>query len=222
MTFSINDLIQFSIFLVSFSVFARKPVPPYLQLFPVYFFLLMLGNITIEYTTPLGIHNTIIQNISGIGEFFFYFYVIRTVVVNRKVKNGIFYTSIAFTVFALINLFFIQKDDRFNPINFTIGTILSVSFCIYYFFELFQKTETHSLRKITGFWIVSGIFFNVVLSFPMYASISFMDNMSRVNKQNMIIIFNHIEAIYNIMNTFTYILYTIGFLSRIRYSPSNS
>ena len=216
MKFSVSDCIQLSIFLVSFSVFARKPVPLYLRLFPVYFFLLLIGNIAIEYTTPLGIHNTIISNTSGIAEFSFYFYVIRSVIKNPKVKKAFFYTGILFVVFTVINLFFIQKDDRFNPINFTLGTFIAVIFCIYYFLELFQKSDTQSLIKLASFWIVSGIFFNVVLSFPMYASISFMDNMSKANQKTMMIIFNHIEAIYNIINVLTYILYTTGFLTRIR------
>ena len=174
----------------------------------------------IEYTSPRGIHNTIISNLGGIVEFSFYFYVIKSVIVNRKVKKRIFYTTITFVVFAVINLFFIQRDDRFNPINSTIGTVISVILCIYYFFELFQKTETQSLAKLTGFWIVSGILFNVALLFPTYASISFMENMSKANQKNMMIIFSHIEAIYNIINVLTYILYTTGFLCRIRTGKS--
>jgi hypothetical protein len=147
-----------------------------------------------------------------------YFYVVRSVIVNKKVKKSIFYTTISFAVFAVTNLFFIQKDDRFNPINFTIGTVITVVICIYYFIELFQKTETQSLAKLTGFWIVSGILFNVVLMFPMSASISFMDNMSKANQKTMMIMFNHFESIYDIISMLTYMLYSIGFLSRIRTS----
>jgi hypothetical protein len=144
--------------------------------------------------------------------------VVRSVTVNKKVKKSIFYTTISFAVFAVTNLFFIQKDDRFNPINFTIGTVITVVICIYYFIELFQKTETQSLAKLTGFWIVSGILFNVVLMFPMSASISFMDNMSKANQKTMMIMFNHFESIYDIISMLTYMLYSIGFLSRIRTS----
>lgn len=220
MKFSFGDWIQLSIFLISLSVFARKPVPLYLKIFPIYFFLLMIEDLAIEYTTTRGIHNNIIFNTAGIAEFLFYYFVIRSVIVNEKVKKRIFYSSIVYSVFAVINLFFIQRNDLFNPINFTIGTVITVLFCIYYFFELFQKTETQSLTKLTSFWIVSGILFNVVLIFPIFALISFMESLSKANHKTSLIIFNNIDAIFTIIGILTYILYSIGFLCRIRISKS--
>ncbi len=166
MKFILGDYIQLSIFLMSLSVFAQKPMPLYLRLFPLYFFLLMIEDLAIEYTQARGMHNNIISNTSGIAEFSFYFFVIRSVIVNMKVKKRILYTTIVFVVFAVINLIFIQHNDLFNPINFTIGTVITVVLCIYYFFELFQKTEAQSLTRLTSFWIVSGILFNVVPHFP--------------------------------------------------------
>lgn len=222
MKFSFGDWIQLSIFLISLSVFARKPVPLYLKTFPVYFFLLMIEDLAIEYTMARGVHNTIILNASGIAEFSFYYFVIRSVIVNKTVKKRIFYSTIVYAVFAVINLFFIQRNDLFNPINFTIGTVIAVIFCIYYFFELFQKTETQLLSRLTSFWIVSGILFNVVLIFPIFALLSFMDQLSKANQKTSLIIFNNIDAIFNIISILTYILYSIGFLCRIRTSKSIS
>jgi hypothetical protein len=220
MKFGVSDFIQLSIFLMSLSVFAQKPVPLYLKLFPVYFFLLMIEDLAINYTQARGIHNNIISNTSGIAEFSFYFFVIRSVIVNMKVKKRILYTTVAFAVFAVVNLFFLQHNDLFNPINFTIGTVITVVLCIYYFFELFQKTEAQSLTRLTSFWIVSGILFNVVLIFPIFALISFMDSLSKSNQKTSMIVFDHIQAIFNIISVLTYILYSIGFLCRIRTNKS--
>jgi hypothetical protein len=220
MKFSIGDFIQLSIFLVSLSVFAQKPVPLYLRLFPLYFFLLFIEDLIIEYTSALGIHNNIIPNTSGIAEFSFYFFVIRSVIVNMKVKKRILFTTFTFVVFAVINLFFIQHNDLFNPINFTIGTVITVVLCIYYFFELFQKTEAQSLTRLPSFWIVSGILFNAVLIFPIFALISFMDSLSKANLKTSKIVLDHIEAIFNIISVLTYILYSIGFICRIRTNKS--
>ena len=132
MKFSTGDFIQLSIFLISLSVFAQKPVPLYLRLFPLYLFLLMIEDLVIEYTSPLGIHNNIIPNIGGIAEFAFYFFVIRSVIVNTNVKKRIYYVTLAFAVFAVIILL-IHGNELFNPINFTVGTVITVVFCIYYF-----------------------------------------------------------------------------------------
>jgi hypothetical protein len=174
----------------------------------------------LEYTTGLGIHNNIILNIWGPGEFSFYFFVIRQVIVSKKVRKLILYITIAFVIFAYINLFFFQHNDLFNPVNFTIGTVIAVIFCIYYFFELFQKTEAQSLVRLPSFWIVSGILFNVVLIFPIFALISFMDQLSKANQRTSLIILNNIVAIFNIISVLTYTLYSIGFLCRIRTSKS--
>ncbi|HLA58681.1 MAG TPA: hypothetical protein VK622_07970 [Puia sp.] len=220
MNFTVSDFIQLSIFLISLSVFAQKPVPLYLRLFPVYFFFLMIVDKIIEYTQDLNIHNNILLNIWGPFEFSFYFFVIGQVIVSRKVKKRILYATIAFMIFAFINLFFFQRNDLFNPINFTIGTVITVILCIYYFFELFQKTEAQSLTRLPSFWVVSAILFNVVLIFPIFALVSFMNSLSKENLKTSMIIFDNIVAIFNIISVLTYILYSIGFLCRIRTSKS--
>jgi hypothetical protein len=222
MIFSFQDAIQLSIFLVSLSVFLRKPVPIYLRLFPLYFFLLAISDLVVEYTQAHSIHNNIILNTTGIAEFTFYLFVVRSVIVNIKAKKRIFHTTIAFVAFALVNLFFIQRNDLFNPINFTIGTVIIVVVCIYYFFELFQNTEAQTLSRLTSFWIVSGILFNVVLVFPIFALISFMNNLSAANQKTSMIVFNNIESIFDVISILTYILYSIGFLCRIRTNKSIS
>jgi len=214
-----GDIIQLSVFLISLSVFAQKPVPLYLRLFPLYLFLLMIEDLVIEYTSPLGIHNNIIPNIGGIAEFAFYFFVIRSVIVNTNVKKRIYYVTLAFAVFAVIILL-IHGNELFNPINFTVGTVITVVFCIYYFFELFQKTEAQSLSRLTSFWLVSGILFNAVLIFPIFALISFMDNISKANRKTTRIVFDHIETIFNMISVLTYILYSTGFIVRIRTGKS--
>jgi hypothetical protein len=220
MNFTVSDFIQLSIFLISLSVFAQKPVPLYLRLFPVYFFFLMIVDKIIEYTQDLNIHNNILLNIWGPFEFSFYFFVIGQVIVSKKVKKRILYATIGFVIFAFINLFLFQRNDLFNPVNFTIGTVITVILCIYYFFELFQKTEAQSLTRLPSFWVVSAILFNVVLIFPIFALVSFMNSLSKANLKTSMIIFNNIVAIFNIISVLTYILYSIGFLCRIRTSKS--
>ena len=111
----------------------------------------MIVDKAVDYTYDHGIHNNILLNIWGPIEFSFYLYVIGQLIVSKKVKKGILYATMVFVIFAFINLFFIQHNDLFNPINFTIGTVITVILCIYYFFELFQKTEAQSLIQVTQF-----------------------------------------------------------------------
>lgn len=220
MKFNLSDFIQLSIFIISLSIFLKRPIPLYLKLFPLYFFCLMIIDKVIDYTTDQGIHNNIILNIWSIVEFSFYFFVLKEVIVSKSVKKRISYLISIYAVFAFINLFFFQHNDLFNPINFMIGTVISVVLCIYYYFELFRKTEAQSLSWLPSFWVVSAILFNVVLIFPIFALISFMDQLSKANRKTSMIIFNNIVAIFNIISVLTYILYSIGFLCRIRTSKS--
>jgi hypothetical protein len=220
MHFSVTDITQLTIFLVSLSVFLQKPVPFYLKFFPVYFFYFLILDLVIEYTSSQGIHNTGFVNASGILEFCFYFFVIKEIILNLKVKRVILYVMVIFPLFTLINMFFIQKKVGFNPVNFTIGTLVTVVFCIYYFVELFQKTEAPSLTKLPAFWIASAILFNVVLVFPMFALVSFMQETTVSSIAALNIIFNNMGSIFNIIIILTYILYSIGFLCRIRINKS--
>jgi hypothetical protein len=222
MKFSISDFIQLLMFLISLILFARKPVPRYLKYFPLYFFLLMIDDQAMGYTSARGIHNNILANTWTILEFSFYFFVIRELIESIRVKKWILYIIPVYAIFSIINLIFIQQNDLFNPINFTLGTIITVVLCIYYFFDLFQRTEARSLISLTGFWVVSAILFNVVLIFPIFALISFMHSLSKANLKTSMIVFNHIETIFNIISILTYILYSIGFIRRIRTSKSVS
>jgi hypothetical protein len=217
MHFSVTDFIQLAVCIVSLSVFLQKPAPLYLKWFPIYFFYFLITGFIIEYTSKRGIHNTGLANVSSIMEFCFYFYVLGKVIVNPKFRRGILFTMLIFVLFASLNLIFIQKFDEFNPVNFTIGSLITVIFCIYYFVELFQMTEAPSLSRLPAFWIVSAILLNIVLTFPMFALLSFLaeSNLVKPNLTTMMIIKN-IDKIYNIILLLTGILYSIGFLCRIR------
>jgi len=219
---SLDNAIQIIIFIISLSLFLKRPVPRYLRFFPLYFFLLGIEGYILFYTSSHGIHNNILSNNWGIAEFCFYFFVVREIVSNTLIKKVILYSTLIYAFFSLINIFFIQHYDVFNSVNFTIGSILTVVFCIYYFVELFQKTEVQSLTRSPSFWIVSGLLFGTVLTFPMFALISFMDLVTKSSSNASRLIFTNLDAIFDIIIVLTYILYSIGFLCRIRINRSIS
>jgi hypothetical protein len=212
MHFSGLDDIQLILFLVSFSVFVQKPVPIYLKLFPVYLFFGLVVSVVAEYLQFHGRYNTGVANLWGIFEFCFYFFVIRGIIVNVKIKRFILLVIFLFPVFALINLYF-QKQAGFNPVNFTVGSLITVSFCIYYFVELFQRADSQSLTRLPAFWITTAILFTVVLTFPFFSFISFMTKMPEL-------VYKNIVAIFYVINILTSTLYSIGFLCRIRIRKS--
>ena len=212
MQFSGFDIIQLILLLISLTVFIQKPVPLYLKLFPVYLFFGLIDIIVIEYLQSRGRFNTGVANSWGIIEFCFYFFVLRELILNIKIKRVILFVIFLFPVFALINLY-LQKQVGFNPVNFTIGSLMTVSVCLYYFVELFQRADSQSLTRLPAFWITTAILFNVVLTFPFFSFVSFMTKMPEL-------VYKNIVAIFYVINILTSILYSIGFLCRIRIRKS--
>jgi hypothetical protein len=212
MNFSGFDIIQLTLFLVSLTVFAQKPTPLYLKLFPVYFFLNLIEGVVMGYLQSHGRYNTGVANSWGIIEFCFYFFVLRSLIVNVKIKRFIFFIIFLFPVFSIINLYF-QKQVGFNPVNYTIGSLSTVSFCFYYFVELFQRADTQSLTRLPAFWITTAILFTNVLAFPFFSFVSFITKMPDLIYKNLVVIFYIIAIV-------TSILYSIGFLCRIRIRKS--
>ncbi len=220
MHFTLFDCIVFGSFLISLTVFIERPIPVYLKLFPLYFLCALICGMRVEWLAFHNLYSTGIANIWSIFEFCYFFFIIHETIVNKKVKRIILYIILIFAILAFFNMFFIQKKVGFNPINFTVGCLIIVSLCIYYFVELFQKTEVQSLSKLPEFWIVSGLLFNNVLSFPQFALENFMETLTRANYNKYHILFDNIGLINNITVMLTSILYSIGFLCRIRISKS--
>jgi hypothetical protein len=216
MHFTFYDGIIAASFLMSLSVFLKRPVPIYLKLFPLYFLSAFLIGLRMEWLANHGHYNTSLANVWGIIEFCYFFFIVHENIVNKRVRRIILNIIVIFAFLAFVNIFFIQKKVGFNPVNFTVGCLIIVSLCIYYFAELFQKVASQSLLKLPSFWIVSGLIFNNVLSFPQYALSNFMETLTKTNYNTYHIIYDNIDKINYITIILTSILYSIGFLCRIR------
>jgi hypothetical protein len=216
------DDIVLGSFLMSLLVFLKRPVPLYLKLFPLYFFCAFISGLRVEWLADHNMYSTGVSNVWGIIEFCYFFFIIHETIINKKARAIISYTILIFAFLAFFNIFFIQKKVGFNAVNFTVGCLIIVSLCIYYFIELFQKAEVQSLLKLPSFWIVSGLLFNNVLSFPQFALDNFMETLNKANYNNYHILFDNMEVIYNITVLLTSILYSIGFLCRIQINKSIS
>jgi hypothetical protein len=214
MHFSGFDTIQLILFLVSLSVFVQKPTSIYLKWFPLYFVLGLIEDMVTEYLAVHGRYNTGVVNSWGIAEFCFYFFVMRSIIVSFKIRRIILFVIFLFPIFALTNLY-IQTKAGFNPINFTVGSLLTVSCCIFYFVELFQRADSQSLTRLPAFWISNAILFSIVLTFPFYSFVSFMTKMPDLIYKNIIIIFY-------VINILISLLYSIAFLCRIKIRKSIS
>ncbi|MGZ8557320.1 MAG: hypothetical protein ACXWWC_03260, partial [Chitinophagaceae bacterium] len=58
-----------------------------------------------------------------------------------------------------VNIIFIQKMKAFHTITYSLGCLLIVIFCFYYFLELFKLPKSVKLKNNPAFWICTGLLF---------------------------------------------------------------
>ncbi|CAH0995654.1 hypothetical protein EMA8858_01779 [Emticicia aquatica] len=68
-------------------------------------------------------------------------------------------TIICFTLFAIINAFFIQKLDNFNTYASGIESILIIGLSLMCFYKMLIELDTRNPTKQPVFWINSGLLF---------------------------------------------------------------
>lgn len=193
-------------FIASISIFYKnKHSQLYLKLFSAFLFISLVIELLGYYRRSMGQNNLALYNFFTTFEFCFYCYIISMIVQNKKFKKRIGVSVIVYALFAITNIFLIQKMGTFHTISYSIGCLLVVYCCVYYFFELFQLNQTIKLKNNPAFWICSGLLFFYCCSFPLYGLINFWDDISKLVVRN----FGNIASILNI---FLYSLFTIAFL----------
>jgi hypothetical protein len=115
---------------------------------------------------------------------------------------------ILYPLLALVNIHFIQKND-FPSISYSLGCLLIVGFCIYYFYELFHLPSSVNLVREPAFWICTGLMFFYICSFPLFGLYKLLYSASSI-------ILANITTILTVMNALLYTLFTVGFLCSFR------
>jgi hypothetical protein len=195
----------------SITLYFQSSSELYLKFFPFYILMGIIVEWVGYYFRLQNKNTTLMNNIYSVIEFVFYFFVLGSIIRNKKIKATIFYISIIYILFSGINFFFVLPI--FNSLAYSMACLLLVGFCVYYFFELFQRPKATKLAREPSFWICTAIFFSYCCNFPVFAFLTFLLNPSAA-------IISSLTTILLITNIFTYSLYTIAFLCRIRINKS--
>jgi hypothetical protein len=197
-------------------VFFRPLSRSYLKLFSIFLLLNFLFDAALNITAYYEINNTFYGSLSTVLDFTFYLYLVREIVHNPRAKKLLSIFMLIYPIVALTNIFFIQGQKVFHTVTYSLGCLLMVACCIYYFWELFQQSHSVSLSREPAFWICTGLLFYFACSFPIFGLTNYlMKALPTVILQNLYIIFI-------LVNVFLYLSFIIAFLCRLKPRKSMS
>jgi magnesium-transporting ATPase (P-type) len=142
-------------------------------------------------------------------EFVFYFFVIREIVKNETAKKVLLILMIVYPIGAITNIYFFQGKTQFHVFTYSIGCLLIVGCCIYYFYELFLLPNSVNLLKQPPFWICTALLFFYAFTYPFFGLSNLLTNLP-----NTILI--PLIQITRLLNNILYSLFSIAFLCRLR------
>src|SRR4030095_9411652 len=205
------DLIFLGLCILSglFGMIRFKP-PLYLRLLT---FTLMINFVIDTIGTYLVLNNYPTNNLYNIYNIFYfelYLIIMYSIVKNRRAKRIMFNIMIAFAIIGIVNLFFIQWFQNFQSFTYSLGCLLVVAFCIYYFFELFLAPTYIKLAYEPSFWLTTGLLFYYCCIFPM-ASV-----MNIIGTDIPLKTINFIQTLNVLVNVLMYSLFTIAFVCRMK------
>jgi hypothetical protein len=190
-------------FIVALFIYKTPPYP-YLKLFPPFLFATLVAEVTGSYLWSIKKNNNFIYNFFTVIEFCFYMFLLSLIINNLKAKKYIRVCAIFYALISVSNIIFFQGMKMFHTITYSLGCLLIVAVCIYYFLELFRSPKAIKLSKDPAFWICSGLLFFYCCGFPLYAFINFWARFKWMTYS--------FENIFTILNIFLYSLFTIAFL----------
>jgi len=210
----ITPLFELICFIASLTLFFQEGIPKYLKTFP--FFLLITISVEVtSYYLMMGKGNvTMLFIVFTTFEFVFYLFILSFCIHSLKVRKLILWIMAIYPLLVIINRNFIQVKS-FHTITYSIGCLLVVAACIYYFFELFQFTHSVSLVKEPAFWICSGLLFFYCCTFPLIGLWNQLRGLPDI-------ILSNLNGILQFVNVLLYSLFSIAFLCRIQIKKSKS
>lgn len=143
---SLSNYFVFISFIASLLIYNKKGTPVYLKLFSWFLLITIIVEILSLYLWNKEVETFKLYNFFTVFEFCFYLFIISKILSSVKARKTILYTIFIYLIISVINILFFQKDS-FHSITYSLGCLLIVTACIYYFLELFQYPKSITLIK---------------------------------------------------------------------------
>jgi len=200
--------------LASSALYFQPKKDLYLRLFPLFLLVVAVGMGVGGYLAAKAKPNLFIFNPLTILQVCFYFFVLYRIIHNKAVKRIALYLIILYPLVAGYNILFIQKHT-FHSMTYSLGGLLVVTLCVYYFLELFQSRRSTNLMRQPDFWICSGLLFYFTCTFPIYGLLNFLKQPSRF-------IISNINIIFGVLDGLLFTSFAIAFLCGLKTRKSLS
>jgi hypothetical protein len=195
--------------LASLTIYFQKLKLNYLKVFPVFLFITILVELTGQLLKMLGLRNVLLYNFFTVFEFEVYLIILYMIIRSSNAKKIILAFIWIYPILSVLNILYFQAGT-FHTFTYSIGCLLIVGFCIYFFLELFKYPRFINLIKEPAFWICSGLLFFYCCSFPLLGLINYLYSASSVILENL-------TSILAILNVLLYSLFTIAFLCKVKF-----
>jgi hypothetical protein len=198
--------------LASITLFFQASIPQYFKSFPFFLACTIIVEIAgfslMKYVFAINL----LYCFFTAFEFVYYLLIIKHIIYNHKAKRTIFWILSVYPPLVIINIFFIQPGT-FNTNTYSIGCLLVVAACIYYFFELFRTTHSVNLVREPAFWLCTGLLFFYSCSLPLFGLWNQLYGLPKILIKNL-------RAVQTLLNVLLYSLFSIAFLCRIKFRRS--
>jgi hypothetical protein len=202
-------------FLASLTIFRGADAPRYLKTFSLFLLINLVTETISAVQDAYVINNLVFVNLVTVFESTFYIYFVREMIKSPLVKKILLYCLIIYPAIFLVNTLLIQGSVVFHSMTYALGCLLIVLSCVYYFWELFQLTDSVNLSRQPAFWISSGLLFYYACTFPFYGTTNLVSALPKVILKNLLFVFV-------LLNILQYLSFTIAFLCRPRNRRSMS
>ncbi|GGB13464.1 hypothetical protein [Puia dinghuensis] len=200
--------------LASFTLYRQGPSDIYLRLFPPFLSIVTVVLGICSYLAARIINNMPLFNPLTIFQYCFYFFLLYRIIRQPVVRKIAFHLIWIYPLIAGLNILLYQKINTFHTITYSLGGLLVVALCIFYFFELFQRPQSVNLTRNPDFWICSGLLFYFSCSFPLYGMANNLGKMPRF-------IIVNLNSIFNVLDILLYTSLVIAFLCRLKIRKSS-
>lgn len=185
-------------FLLSYKYTRNKSIPFYLKYFFIYTFfvlILSLSSVLYSFNRSYPLHIAIsIQDTFLVVDLIFWGYFFYSLKELNFKKIRIFILLILFIVLTLSVL--VNIDKAFKSFAIGITNFGKCSFCLVYFFKLFNVPPTVILKEDPVFWIIIGLFSYTAVTIPIYITETILMNIKEMNSiRVMLFTFTNIAVI---------------------------